>query len=142
MSQSTDALMERLERVERSNRRLKLLGVGVLAAIGTMGAAQGIPHKFDTLNAKQINAEAIFVVDQNGKLRIALGADPASDQGGVSVFQRNGIARAALGLDVGGNSGVTASDPNGALGWLQFPLLTINRSSQRSSLPAPPGRSF
>lgn len=115
MNQRSDILIERLERLERSNRRLKLLSLVVLAAIGTMGAAQGVPHTFDVLNAKQINTQAISIIDSNGKLRVSIGADPASDQGGVSIFQRNGIVRAALGEDPTGNAGVTASDTDGAL---------------------------
>lgn len=115
MDQPSEVLIERLKRLERSNRRLKLLSFAVLAAIGTVGAAQGIPHTFQVLNAKQINAESISIVDANGKLRVSIGADPASDQGGVSVFQRNGIVRASLGEDGTGNAGVTASDTDGAL---------------------------
>jgi hypothetical protein len=100
--------------LERSNRRLKLLSFVVLVAIGTMGATQEIPHTFDVLNAKQINAQAIFIFDANGKRRVTITADPASDQGGVSIFQRNGIFRASFGETPKGDAGVQARDTDGA----------------------------
>ena len=105
MDHSNDVLIERLERLERSNRRLKRLGFVVFVAIGTVGAAQGIPHTFGVLNAKQVNTEGISIVDANGKLRVLIGADPATDQGGMTVYQRNGIARVELGTAPQGSTG-------------------------------------
>jgi hypothetical protein len=115
MDYDNDVLIERLERLERSNRRMKLLSFVVFVAIGTMGAAQGITHTFGVLNAKQINAEGISIIDANGKLRVAIGADPATDQGGMTVFQRDEIARVGIGIDPSRNAAAGFNDPSGTM---------------------------
>jgi hypothetical protein len=115
MNERRDDLMERLERLERSQRRLKLLSFVAVIAICTMGAAEGIPHTFDTLTAKLITAQGINIVDANGKLRVSIGADAASEQAGMSVFQRDGIRRVDIGTGSDSNTaGLAAYDALGS----------------------------
>lgn len=113
MDQRSDVLMQRLERLERSHRRLKLLTLVVFVAIGTMGAAKEIPKTFNEVDAKLIKAEGIMVVDANGNLRVAIGADPASEQAGMTVYQRDGITRVEIGANAANNAAATFSDPSG-----------------------------
>lgn len=115
--QSNDGLVKRLERLECSNRRLKPLGMVALAVIGTMGAAQNLPQTFNTLTANQIVAQGIAIVDSNGKLRVAIGANPDTDQGGISVYQRDSVGRAGIGIGEDGSS--SAAGFNDSLGMLR-----------------------
>jgi hypothetical protein len=71
--QNSGDLAERVERLEKQNRRLKLIGGGVLfiAAVGLLIAAAA-----PAAPAKVIRAECFQAVDKNGKVRAELKGDP------------------------------------------------------------------
>jgi hypothetical protein len=114
MYQHTVVLMKRIERLERSNRRIKLTGFLGFLAIFAMGAAAGIPHTFDVLNANTIIDQGIGVVDANGKLRVAIGANPATNSAGMTAFDLSGIGRMGVGIDDANASGASFADSSGS----------------------------
>ena len=87
---------ERLEKMEKKLRRSNMLLVGVvlLAVLAiTLGAAS---HK------QVIAASAFNLVDENGKIRAALGM--RNEVPGVRLFDENGRTRASLAADNNGAS--------------------------------------
>ena len=61
-----EAVVERLDRVERENRRLKKAGVAILAGIaGVVLMGQAMPTKV----AKVVEAEKFVLKDTAGKVR-------------------------------------------------------------------------
>lgn len=85
-------LTNRLERLERDNRRLKGLGVAALvlaAALGAVYAARPVPEK--------ITAREFDVADASGNVRIRLSVSKLGEAG-VTILDRTGVARAAMTL--------------------------------------------
>ena len=84
------AVVERLEKVETQNRRLKLMGALVLALAGAallMGQAQ--PNR-------RVEAEMFVLKDANGKVRAELGM--AAHGPVLALYDEDGTRRAALGM--------------------------------------------
>jgi len=74
------SLVTRVNRLERENRRMKLMGVLVLvgiAAVMVMGQAKTLK------TAKEIESERFVVKDEDGRVRVVLGLQPKS---GGNVF--------------------------------------------------------
>ena len=72
-------LVERLDRLERENRRLKVVGTvaaALLAAVITMGQAS---------RAKVVEAESFVVRDQTGAARVVMGTG-SGGAGEISVI--------------------------------------------------------
>jgi hypothetical protein len=89
MDASIPALLERLERLERSNRRLKICGLVVLlglAAVGLMGQARPA--------LQTVEAQEFVVKDAGGVVRARLGAS----QSGTSLSLSHEGGRANLGV--------------------------------------------
>jgi hypothetical protein len=89
MDASIPALLERLERLERSNRRLKICGLVVLlglAAVGLMGQARPA--------LQTVEAQEFVVKDAGGVVRARLGAS----QSGTSLSLSHEGGRASLGV--------------------------------------------
>ena len=66
-------VVQRVDRLERENRRMKLAGVLMLlgvAAVMVMGQAKTLK------TAKEIEAERFVVKDEDGKVRVVLGLQP------------------------------------------------------------------
>jgi len=75
------AIMSRLERVEKENRRMKQVALGVLVIAGSvilMGQAR--PNK-----NKTIEAERFIVRDERGIVRAEFGLDEFYERGGASL---------------------------------------------------------
>jgi hypothetical protein len=67
MTSEVDNLVQRVAKLERENRQLKMVGLGIALGIATfclMGAA-GTP--------KTVEAEKIVVRDRHGRARITIG---------------------------------------------------------------------
>jgi hypothetical protein len=90
-AETTDlqALRQRLERVERESRRLKCIGVVVLA--GIVGAVLMGQAKANRV----VQAEKFVVQDASGRARAELGAAP-DGRAALVFFDRNGRSRIEL----------------------------------------------
>ena len=67
MTSEVDNLIQRVARLERQNRQLKMVGLGVALGMSTfllMGAAK---------TAKTVEAEKIVILDRHGRARITIG---------------------------------------------------------------------
>ena len=95
-------LVERLDRLERENRRLKVLGtiaVALLAAVITMGQAS---------RPQMVDAESFVVRDQTGAARVVL-RTRSDGAGEISLIDQSGKSRVVI--DSGGSSsGFTITD--------------------------------
>jgi hypothetical protein len=101
-----DALTRRLDRLERENRRLKV--VGVLALLGLVSVA--LMGQAVLSDAPIVEAQTFYVRDRVGKVRATLGAD------GLSIMDASGAARVV----VSGTSdppGLNLRDKAGAVVW-------------------------
>lgn len=98
------AVVTRLEKVERQNRRMKVGGIMVLLVAGVgLLMGQAMPK------ATTVEAEAFVVRDATGKQRAALHLAP--DGGAtLSLFDPAGIGRAALRVDREGSPDLTLID--------------------------------
>jgi len=94
-----EAVVERLERVEKQNRRLKLAGIVALVLVGAVGLlAAAAPH------ARTIEAERFVLVDRHGIERAVLAPGqyfPGQEEEdvsflGLSLFDEQGKMRVAL----------------------------------------------
>jgi hypothetical protein len=91
-------LRDRVEGLERENRRLKLagaLGLALLAALALMGQAR----------ARTVEAHRVVVRDAGGQLRAELTA------AGLSIYDGKEKIRAALGVGGDARSGLSLYDP-------------------------------
>lgn len=106
MQQATaDGLQERLDRrmdrLERENRRLKLGGVVLVAAltlVGLVGAGRS--------DTRHIEAESFIVKDSNGKVRAVLGTTDPYSAPGLVMYDQEGHANVLLHLTGDGDPGL------------------------------------
>jgi hypothetical protein len=97
-------LVQRLERLERDNRRLKRIGAAALvlaAALGAIYARQPIPEK--------ITARELDVLDSTGRLRASV------TPGGINFWDVHGANWAAFGKLKGGAGGLSIMERGGVL---------------------------
>jgi hypothetical protein len=125
MTSEVDNLVQRVAKLERQNRQLKMIGLGVALGAATfllMGAAR---------TPKTVEAEKIVIRDHHGRARITIGT-PAfagaaistnSDDPMIWLTDDKGADRAMLATDglsfANGKSRPTvslSSDPNGLSG--------------------------
>lgn len=90
-------LVQRLERLERENRRVKLLAIGLAIGIAALVLMGQVPA---TRGTKVIEAERFVLLDTNGRTRAILGAGP---QGyALAFYDANGKGRLVVGVDAAG----------------------------------------
>lgn len=134
---SETELVERLEKLERDNRRLKRLGTAALvlaAALGLTAAARPVPDV--------IKAHAFEVVDSAGKLRIRMAVTQLSaySQFGVygvhiplgahvTFYDAAGMRRELLSVPDDGGSSIFLLDSHGAS------AVTISHNDNDTDLP-------
>lgn len=102
-----EALGQRLDRLERENRRVKRVGAVVLvgiAAAALMGQARTAGRKME--------AERFVVLDSSGKRRAELGVWP-DGWAGLAIFDLDGKGRAGLRLAPDGAPSLALFDPDG-----------------------------
>jgi len=90
---NTTALLERVNRLERQNKLIKLAGIVValvMAFVLLVGAKEKVP--------KEIVAESFRVVDTQGRIRAKLSVGQKGP--GLGLYDENGKHRAALGKDI------------------------------------------
>ena len=101
-------LTERLDRLERENRRWRRAGAGVLiviAAFALMGQAiQGVP--------KAMEAERFVLRDTGGRVRAALGME-ADGSVGLWLLDSAGKTRAGVGVSREGSPVMALADQTG-----------------------------
>jgi hypothetical protein len=93
-------LVERLEKLERDNRRLKGFAVAALilaAALGAIYATRPVP---DVIKAHEFD-----VVDRAGNVRAEMRMNPAGEPD-FAIFDQGGRLRGSLYVDAGGSSQV------------------------------------
>lgn len=96
-------IADRLERLERDNRRLKGFALGVLvlaAALGGIYAKQPAPNR--------ILAHEFDVTDSSGKVRVILGVDPTGE--GLALLGADGEVGAEMTLYPSGNKLIALND--------------------------------
>lgn len=93
--QTQETLLKRLEKIEGSNRRLKLA-----AAIALLGMAGALFLGVAAAPTKNIEAELIILRDPSGKARMILGC---GDEGpAITMIDKNGKLRVNLGVSQDG----------------------------------------
>ena len=88
------AVVARLEKVERQNRRLRRAGIAVLVL-----AAAGLLMGQATPKARIVEAEGFFLKDEKGNIRALLGVNkvgPGLEGPGLGLFDEKGKLRALL----------------------------------------------
>jgi hypothetical protein len=124
MTERTLDLSQRLDRLERENRRLKRIGAGVLvglASVVLMG--QALPSKV----AKVVEAEKFVLRNRTGAELAVL--DQGLDDGGrLTIMDERGRGRARL-----SDQGVHLYGENGdALTWLRESFLWVGAQTGRA----------
>jgi hypothetical protein len=133
MDDRDHGLANRLERLERTNRRLKVIGLVALGLIGMAATKDLYPDviqakRFQVVDAKgnvlmdlgkfgSKNHPNLVIYDAKGVVRAGIGIDAESDNSGTSAFDHNGTMRTSIGAtETGpnkGNSGVSVYDKTG-----------------------------
>jgi hypothetical protein len=133
MSEGLQAVVARLEKVERQNRRMRLAGLAILLFAGTgLLMGQAAPsHK--TIDARELILRddggtpriKLFVTDHgpmlsmiraNGKPQVGLGLGE-NGIANLSLFDKKGQARVALGAFGPGDPGIVILDYEGKTVW-------------------------
>ena len=105
--QKLTALVERVERMERQNRRIKFSGAVVLVlAAGTLLMGQASPMR------RVVEAEEFVLRDESGVKRGALAVLPGG-VAGLAISDRSGEPRVSLTVYHGGEPVLTLSDKDG-----------------------------
>ncbi len=105
---NTTALLERVKRLERQNKQIKLTGIVAvlgMALVLCCGAKDKVP--------KEIVTESFHVVDTEGRARAGLYVDQ-DDNIALGLFDKNGKPRAVLGVTQKGPQ-LALHDKNGKL---------------------------
>ncbi|MGH7264923.1 MAG: hypothetical protein ACREMB_08740, partial [Candidatus Rokuibacteriota bacterium] len=91
MDQPPNALMSRLDRLERENRRWRFVGLAALMLVGLILApgATGQPN--------EVRARRFVVVDDTGRMRAMLGS-AVDFHGGLRLYGPGGDLRVALSI--------------------------------------------
>jgi hypothetical protein len=99
----TRSIQERLDRLERQNRRLKQSALAALVlatALATIYATQRVPQ--------QITAHEFDIVDSNGQVRVRMNTGL-----GLTLYDKEGHSRAALALTPDGWPAIMLMDTEG-----------------------------
>jgi hypothetical protein len=86
MDEETGQVMQRLQRLERANRRMKLIGGALVAMVVTMAVGPSGPPT--------LRAQSFQVVDAKGNVLAVLGA--TNGNGSVLLYDRSGVLRDSL----------------------------------------------
>ena len=112
LSRGKFSLHERMERIEKQNRRMKsymFFLIVTLLALAVMGATEGPQDG----HFRQITAEGITIVDTAGQKFILIGSDKEEGTG-IRILNRAGKQVVDIGTTTDeGGSGIMVSDKNG-----------------------------
>lgn len=108
MEDRNQGLTNRLERLERTNRRLMIAG---LVGLGLLGMAATKDIYPDVIQAKRFQ-----VVDAKGNVLMDLGKFGSKNHPDLVIYDSKGVLRASIGIDgESDNSGDAAFDHKGVL---------------------------
>jgi hypothetical protein len=112
MQPTLESVTERIERLERDNRRLKcfatLLLLGV-SAVGLMGQSLQDRITANVVLARTVEAQSLLLRDGAGKVRALLETDPAGPIT-LTLSDKDGRERLALGVGPAGGVGIIFRD--------------------------------
>jgi hypothetical protein len=115
---SVDLLMQRLERLERDNRRFKragaVFGLGALAVVLMGQATVQDRVSANMVVARTIEAQSILLRDATGKVRALLESQPTGPVT-LTLSDKDGRERLALGVGPAGGVGVVFRDKEGTV---------------------------
>ena len=100
-------ILNRLERVEAQNRRIKRAGIALVAVVGAALLTGTALSKSPTI----VEAEEFHLVDEKGTIRAELLVDP--DGVGLALSDGNGHVRVGLTVKANGVSGLAFIDEGG-----------------------------
>jgi hypothetical protein len=110
MSDRNEAVVIRINQLEKSNRRMKVLGLAALAVFG-MAATQNHSEVSDLVQSKRFQ-----VVDNHGNVLADLGPFGNKNHPGLVIYDSKGVIRASIGIDAqSDNSGDVSYDHKGVL---------------------------
>lgn len=104
-----DALVERIDRLERENRRFRRA-----AAVVALGIAAAFLMGQTAPRSPAVETQKLVLKDKRGKVRAVLGAFSDDEPYGLLVFDANQRIRAKLGLEEDGTPLLSLSDAGGA----------------------------
>src|SRR5690242_3627140 len=118
MEQQLGALLRRVERLERANRAMKIVGAGAKAMVAAtrsvpQSLANNIRRKFAAIDAGTITTSQINLVNSSGQLVAVLGSQGQS--AGLVFLDQNLKWALALGTSQGGGkamAGLAVFDGN------------------------------
>ena len=107
MTTDMQTIMARVERLERQNRRMKLVVVSMVVVVGAgLLMGQASPTK---KVPKVITAEKFRVVDKDGNLRIGLGVEPDGSPR-LMFIDEDGKTRIGLYVERDDSTGMVLND--------------------------------
>jgi hypothetical protein len=110
MSDRNQTAITRVNQLEKSNRRMKIIGLAALALFG-MAATQNHSNVPDLVQSKRFQ-----VVDNKGNVLADLGPFGDKNHPGLGIYDAKGVIRASIGIDAqSDNSGDASYDHKGVL---------------------------
>lgn len=106
-----DTLVRRVDRVERDNRRWKILWSAAIAVPGFVFLLGATASEIPTI-VDEVRAHRFVLVDKDGKIRAGLSAGP-DGKAGLALADKDGKIRAGLGVTPDGSPGLALADKNG-----------------------------
>ncbi len=127
MAETTEALSERLQRLERANRRMKLIGGALLAMAITVAAGPPVPAVLKARSFQLVDASGnvlaslapsngngcLLLYDHNAVLRDALCTSADLVATGLGTYGTNGVQRTGEGTDESNTGGFVDFDQSG-----------------------------
>jgi len=125
MRPEIESLIVRVARLERANRRLKLIGVGVALA-STVLVSMGLSGK-----PRTIEAEKIVILDTHGRARLMIGTP---DVAGASVDMKLDAPAIWLSDENGSDRTILTSDGLYLANGREKPLVNLSSGPSRPEL--------
>lgn len=106
-----DSANERLARLERENRRMRIAGALILIAfVGIFLLGQATEPKVPG----RVSTRQLDIVDKDGNVRISIGSDDAG-YAAINLVDKQGKDRGSFGMDPDGTPAVVIGDAVGKL---------------------------
>jgi len=106
------AIEDRLESLERSCRRWRLVGISA-GSIGLIAVLAVIIRQGDT--TKNLRVERLAVVDANHQEIVVIGINDDRGKPSIAIRDESGKSRIVLGFDPSSNPAINMIDPDGLI---------------------------
>jgi hypothetical protein len=103
MSDRNQTVITRVNQLEKSNRRMKIIGLAALALFG-MAATQNHSNVPDLVQSKRFQ-----VVDNKGNVLADLGPFGDKNHPGLGIYDAKGVIRASIGIDAQSDNSVVGA---------------------------------